>query len=412
MATVVTLIHGTWAQSAAWTQEGSTLRTSLTHAFGNSVTFRTFPWTARNSFGARSKAAKELRGFLTEGFALRPTDRHAIVAHSHGGNIALYTLRDENLAKSVDSVVCLSTPFIAAHPRKFGFSSDVATSLAVGIISFLLGLAIGGRVAYAMPTAQPKFLAIVFILLTTTIMWLSWSTMNRVGHAWYRYAQAWAAEVAVAAPKSGPRLLVIRPTADEASEGIAAFHFPIVLMMWAWKALASISLMPMTIAAIMDVWADRWYKRLPISVCLWLATMWTIAYLNPGAPHDKFVQLAIYMGGILFLVAMSSRGMDLLQLVAFLSMPIIATIGFLFVGFLLFFSIATVPFNSSPRDLPSFLSTGIWLGPIDVAAESVPTGENVTVRRLPDDADGLRHSSTYEDPKSIEWIIEWIGPNT
>src|ERR1700738_5708223 len=105
-----------------------------------------------------------------------------------------------------------------------------------------------------MHTAQPKFLAFVFILLTTTIMWLSWSTMNRVGHAWYRYAHAGAAEVAVAAPKSGPRLLVIRPTADEASEGIAAFHFPIVLMMWAWKALASISLMPITIYAIMVVW--------------------------------------------------------------------------------------------------------------------------------------------------------------
>lgn len=112
---VVTLVHGTFARGAAWCRPDSKLCAALTSEVEGGVHFRVFEWSGKNTNSARLAAARELQSFLRDGFAMNPTSLHHIVAHSHGGNIALYALR--GLPASNVRVVTFATPFIQATPR-------------------------------------------------------------------------------------------------------------------------------------------------------------------------------------------------------------------------------------------------------------------------------------------------------
>lgn len=115
---VITLIHGTWATKASWTQPDSKLCSYLRNAFGNDATyFYRFAWKGHNSVLARKSAASQLADELKILIAKFPSARHFIIAHSHGGNIAYHTLRESSLAQIITGVICLSTPFLQPKPR-------------------------------------------------------------------------------------------------------------------------------------------------------------------------------------------------------------------------------------------------------------------------------------------------------
>ena len=125
---VLTFVHGTWGRGmiwpsgdAVWTTDASTLCRSLRDRLGPDAVFRRFRWSGRNSHTARLKASRNLRGYLQEGLlAESPNATHIIVAHSHGGNVALMALAGSNLRERIAGVACLATPFIAARDRNIG----------------------------------------------------------------------------------------------------------------------------------------------------------------------------------------------------------------------------------------------------------------------------------------------------
>jgi hypothetical protein len=69
-----------------------------------------------------------------------PNAHHFVVAHSHGGNVAMYALADESLASRVSGVVCLGTPFFACKPRNLRAAAPLVGILLIFtvVISFLL----------------------------------------------------------------------------------------------------------------------------------------------------------------------------------------------------------------------------------------------------------------------------------
>ena len=91
----ITLIHGTWATGAVWTREGTALRRSPVRSVGP-VESIALVHVVRSQY---SRGAAPGRGGV-EGLHPRlsreapPDSRHYLVAHSHGGNVALYGLRD------------------------------------------------------------------------------------------------------------------------------------------------------------------------------------------------------------------------------------------------------------------------------------------------------------------------------
>ena len=113
---VITLVHGTWARDAAWTKADSTLCRGLLRTVPP-PTLRRFQWSGHNSHRARLRAARDLTGQLRETIAEFPDAEHHLIAHSHGGNVVLYALRDPVLSDRIASVVTLATPFIHARAR-------------------------------------------------------------------------------------------------------------------------------------------------------------------------------------------------------------------------------------------------------------------------------------------------------
>ncbi len=114
---VIIAVHGTWAPDSPWTRPNSVLRRELETNLGNETVFKSFAWSGRNSHSARLLAAEELCEFVKASIRDQPGFRHLIVAHSHGGNVALYALRDEYVRSGVDGFVCIATPFLNCKKR-------------------------------------------------------------------------------------------------------------------------------------------------------------------------------------------------------------------------------------------------------------------------------------------------------
>ena len=126
----VILIHGTFARGAPWTLAAS----ALSRALESEATIVRFDWSGANSMRSRRLASEGLRACVAA-LGARGFERIALVAHSHGGNIALKACESPATAARVQAIVCLATPFIAAwRPR----ARIIRQGVRLGIVLVLL----------------------------------------------------------------------------------------------------------------------------------------------------------------------------------------------------------------------------------------------------------------------------------
>lgn len=119
---VVHLVHGTFARNAAWTQAGSFLRERIEDSFPRAkLSFSQFSWTGANCHRQRLNAAIQFCRHLTGALEESPGASHFVIAHSHGGMVALQALGVEALAQRIAGVVCLATPYLHCRPRDLSF---------------------------------------------------------------------------------------------------------------------------------------------------------------------------------------------------------------------------------------------------------------------------------------------------
>jgi hypothetical protein len=134
-AVVAELVHGTWARNAPWTRDGSCFREQLAKQIGAPVEFRRFCWSGVNSHTHRMEAARRLQEYLTRSVTIdHPNATHFVVAHSHGGNIACYALRDDTLRQAVRGVICLGTPFL--HVQGSPLPRNLLTAAKIVLVVF------------------------------------------------------------------------------------------------------------------------------------------------------------------------------------------------------------------------------------------------------------------------------------
>jgi hypothetical protein len=191
---VVTLVHGTFAQNAAWCLPTSSLRTALASEFGNDCTVSMFQWSGNNAHSSRLEAGDRLHDHLVNLVEQYPGATQFIIAHSHGGNVTAYALRSETLQKRIHGIVFLATPHLYCSPRDIHktlsllslFLLPISVVLAVIIPSLLVGIPVGA-VAYNYESNYERipealgWVAIFTCLCTTGI--LIWLINKRVG-AW------------------------------------------------------------------------------------------------------------------------------------------------------------------------------------------------------------------------------------
>jgi hypothetical protein len=117
---IVFLVHGTGARNAPWTQAGSIFRNELIQQLREmELEFRAPNWSGGNSHKDRLAGGEKLASELRQSVSKNQGCPHFIIAHSHGGNAALYALRNApaEVRSNVHGLITMATPFIQSSPR-------------------------------------------------------------------------------------------------------------------------------------------------------------------------------------------------------------------------------------------------------------------------------------------------------
>jgi pimeloyl-ACP methyl ester carboxylesterase len=180
---VITLVHGTFGAKSKWANMGSKFANRLIEAFpSDKVEIHRYPWSGANTQNARRLSSVKLKQQLIEQHARNPGASHFVVAHSHGGNIALYALDDNEIQNRIHGVVCINTPFITfltRHTRNLigaliagigSVGAIIMALLVVGTIAQIGGDWWSGRGL----SKLDKENLLIWMPLLTLLGWLSW----------------------------------------------------------------------------------------------------------------------------------------------------------------------------------------------------------------------------------------------
>jgi formylglycine-generating enzyme required for sulfatase activity len=132
------LVHGTFSPDAPWTQDQSALCSAILKALG-AVAFSRFNWTGKNSHKARITAGLELAAFVRSASEAYPHASLFIIAHSHGGNVALYGHRFLGREfQSPSNIITLATPFIRSKVRNVSLLIRIGWFIFLTVLSFFV----------------------------------------------------------------------------------------------------------------------------------------------------------------------------------------------------------------------------------------------------------------------------------
>lgn len=359
---VVTFVHGTFARKASWIRGDS----ELSRALGEKLRVKplVFQWSGLNSSRARLQAAGQLRDHLRELLEKHRTARHYVIAHSHGGNVALYALQDEDLKKRISGVVCLSTPFLHVRERALPISTEgFPVVAAIAVIVWIWAFLVEAPLSPSVLGGTLLVGALCFGALTGLGLgvWLP------------RFSAGLAARLQL--PCLDPRkLLIIRAPGDEATGAIVASHFVSSLF---GRLLAKTAYW----AELLHEPEGEWRRppKLWWLLGLYLLIPGSIAWaLAPGAPP------LLYAGWELIALLMAWLLM---------SMPVLL---------LLMIAMVAIPMGASLAVASLFL---------DVSVEAAPPGA-WTVHTLPPPTERVGSNrlvhGTHSDPNAIERIVDWI----
>ena len=252
MPVVVTLVHGTFGRlpgtDAAWTREGSMLRERLGAELGGDVVFVPFRWSGMNWPAARYRAARRLRDHFRHTAQRYPARSHYVIAHSHGGNVALYALRDAEREDAPEGLprgaVCLSTPFIAAQPRPVTLFRFVATYTVILVTLFAVVATVLGSLLNPWMAGLDIESAALEALMWNEV-WLEFIVCAVLAwyatHALVRLAHARRALIAVDAV--GVPIRIYRSIGDEATAVLVTSSLFTWLGALAWTAASTLTIM-------------------------------------------------------------------------------------------------------------------------------------------------------------------------
>ncbi len=176
---VIVTVHGTNDQlphdsGERWWQIGSEFSQKMTSALAdrgiNDVEIRPLRWSGQNSDFDRLVAARALARLLQR---LEHEQRpHAVLAHSHGGNVAMEALAQRSSARQLGGVVSFGTPFFIRRLK--------TVPALIALFKVVLGIVIApimvGYLAYAFASETSKIIeaVVVFGGLLAVAVWSAW----------------------------------------------------------------------------------------------------------------------------------------------------------------------------------------------------------------------------------------------
>jgi hypothetical protein len=204
----IALVHGTFAPGAPWTQPGSALRRLWPATPERPVTFDAPQWSGDNSHEARVTAAAELASHLRK----RPAQ--LVIAHSHGGNVALNALAS-NADSRTRALVCLNTPFLHCQPR------SLVPLWAVLIVLNPLGLLFLSATPFLELYMFPRYPGQYWrpVLITAGLLMAAMIPVGVAGFAFFRLSERLTSAIEMYQERRSARL---RASADPGCHILAA----------------------------------------------------------------------------------------------------------------------------------------------------------------------------------------------
>lgn len=362
---MVTLVHGTFARHADWIQDEQRLPEAL-HLEDGGTDLDRFCWSGKNRYLHRLEAGDDLRKHLVALIrsyqdAGAKADHH-VVAHSHGGNVALYALRnrgDDDDALLADvKVITLATPFLFMRERRLP-RKLMAVLLGYFIVALMFAASPTGVISIAVICLAVWCLLSILAFPVSMLLYSRGRSSPPLGDLFRGRATLRESDRITVNVLDMERLFVIRGLGDEASGSLAAAQ----LINWIMTRLVGLF--------------GNWLALL----------LWALVILVVGYAVGNLTGVSAAL--------VDKAGMGFASVVLFgplIALPLIA-------GFV---ALSNFPFG---------LDSLFWVYYAQSTAEPAPRGESrvliVGTRQF--HYDKLSHG-VYEDVEAIEAVVNDVAP--
>lgn len=313
---IVHLVHGTWPTGGffrhkfsrwfkplpVWSENGSEFCAALATSLP-AVEFREFKWSGENAEKDRRVAALEFASRLRNELQ-QSEDCHLIIAHSHGGNVALWALGEltDTERARIAGLATLGTPFLTFLPRTLTANEQSYLHVIRG--GCLAWLGIGIQIVLIPFVLFYPALAMTLLERLVPAAVLAGSIFPLIRSV--RVQKYWAQWLDAHPPRCPAQLrsfLALRAPADEAARGIAAADLAArgvgrfwILVGWyarltPWAAWGR---QRQTLRKLCP-------KVLPLLVVLYGLLLWSVTWVPQEAYEELHRELGIASGGFTLL---------------------------------------------------------------------------------------------------------------
>lgn len=372
---VLLYVHGTWAPRAEWTSSSSALTDTLI-ACSDGLHIYRFIWSGGNSLRAREEAANCLRQALRLLVADHPAAQHFVVAHSHGGNVVFYALRDLELQARIAGIACLSTPFLHLQRRRMNDPGALSMSLLTLTPLIALGVAL-------FEIHAPWLLRLIAFGVGMAICrWLCRSVVAR----WSERAEDALERYEL--PLLTIPCLIVRLTSDEAALGLSTA----TLLSWTIGKLVVFANSSMRMITLLGVFPIYIISRVVLEL-RGLARILVACVLFP---------IFGLLGAALMLL-----GLCLEYVAAGVTLPFLLTAGLFLRAYTPWLSLSTHYIEVSAEPIPR----GAWQLVLLPARSDIPrSGGYPPGRQFKLNAPDTRFAhAIYQHPQLAELLTDWIA---
>lgn len=388
--TIITLVHGTWARGAEWIKDSSPLAEALKRDVQGEVRIAPFNWSGGNRHFKRRQAADDLRRVLESQVEEYPESRRFVIAHSHGGNVALYALNDPDIGEKITGTICLSTPFIHCRPRIFPEGTLLISYMILAVVFCLLLF----RGVEVWPALTSEYLIIGALLAPMAVfLGVRWMASWLVLGTWRGKAglyEDFAASVAVP-DMPEDKLLIVRASSDEASLALGASTFG----SWIFGKISG------SFAAIhhAGTWVANFSRKMPgANRLLWGFCLIFVSILLTGfTDRDSLETLGMLLlvpAGCFLITTSEASGFAIFGLLLLALYPLLV------LPCLLFSCLLAVPLG---------FDIAIMSTLFEFFVETSPVGNSKVIHLSSTNVRGLWHSLPYADEKAFLGMVEWIN---